>query len=224
MHYPHRYKKSDFMCLLRGIALGGCWLVLLACEAPKPPGLLHENSTTRLVEVAPALSPEERALMNKIANRTLLQEVVDKASQEQVQTASFACSPQSGGLVAYVRNEQKIRGLRLSLSQEKAGRSTRWYYQNKNTLALVAHEQSQWQGDQEYIEQTVFYVDDNTLLQILHRVVQAVPSRLEKVLEQTPFEQVTPASQRILWTQLQMEEQQLSSVKEQPDYTNYFCF
>ena len=185
---------------------------------------MQENSTTRLVEVAPALSPEERTLMNKIANRTLLQEVVDKASQEQVQTANFVCSPQSGGLVAYVRKKQELRGLRLSLSQEKTGRSTRWYYQNKNTLALVTHEESQWQGNQEYIEQTVFYVNNNALLQILHRVVRAVPSRLEKVLEQTSFEQVTAASQRILWKQLQVEEQQLLSAEQQPDSTNYFCF
>ena len=67
-------------------------------------------------------------------------------------------------------------------------------------------------------------MNNNALLQILHRVVRAVPSRLEKVLEQTSFEQVTAASQRILWKQLQVEEQQLLSAEQQPDSTNYFCF
>lgn len=210
------------MSLQQKINLGLCLLAFNACQAPEQPALLQENSTTRLVEVAPVWSPEEQALMNKIANRTLLQEVIDQAPQEQMQSIELACSAQMGGVVTYIQKEQELRGIRLSISQEKAGRSTRWYYQNKNTV-LVAHEQSQWQGNQEHLEQTVFYVDQQELLQVLHRVVTTAPERLETALEKAPFEQVAAPTQQELWLQLQAEEEQLLTTPSQKRYTSYFC-
>ncbi|MGH1335796.1 MAG: hypothetical protein ACRBFS_06680 [Aureispira sp.] len=211
------------MRLLKGINLCLCWLGMLSCETPEQSGLLQENSTTRLIKVEPALSPEALVLRNKIAQRIGLQKAIDKAPKEQVQTINFACSAQSGGLVAYIREEQALQGLRLSLSQERGCRSTQWYYQDKKTIALVTHEQSQWQGDQEHIEQTVFYVEEHKILQVLHRVVQASPRRLEVILEQTPFERVRTTSQEALWAQLQVDEQQLLSTEEQPKDAVHFC-
>jgi hypothetical protein len=200
-----------------------CVLIMHACQAPDHPPLLQENSTTRLVEVAPTRSPEELALLNKIANRTLLQEVIDQAPKEQVETTSFGCSAQSGGVVSFIHKAQKLRGVRLSLSQEHLGRSTRWYYQNNQETVLISHEQSEWQGNQELIQQTVFYVDNGELIQVLHRAIQAIPSRLEAVLEETPFEQVPPQSQEALWLQLQIEEQMVLPNQESANYTAYFC-
>lgn len=204
------------------IGLGLCLGCLNACQAPEQPALLQENSTTRLVKVAPVLSPEERALMNKIANRTLLQKVVDQASQEHIKSMDFACSAQSGGVVIYIQKEQELRGMRLSLSQEQGGRSTRWYYQNERT-ALVAHEQSQWEGNQEQIQQTIFYLDNEELLQVLHRVITTSPERLEIALEKAPFEQVTAQSQAELWQQLRAEEELLLAASSQQQYSTYFC-
>lgn len=198
-------------------------LIVAACQTPDQPLLLQENSTTRLVEVASTRSPEELALLNKIANRTLLQEVIDQAPKEQVETTSFGCSAQSGGVVSFIHKAQKLKGVRLSLSQEYLGRSTRWYYQDNQEVVLIAHEQSEWQGNKEAIRQTVFYVDEGELIQVLHRAIKAVPRRLEAVLEQTPFQKVPPLSQEALWLQLQIEEQMILPHQESANYTAYFC-
>ncbi|MFK7796171.1 MAG: hypothetical protein AB8E82_01880 [Aureispira sp.] len=208
---------------LINVTLLFCLLIIGACYPPDQPPLLQENSTTRLVEVAPTRSPEELALLNKIANRTLLQEVIDHAPKEQVETTSFGCSAQSGGVVTFIHKAQKLRGVRLSLSQQQMGRSTRWYYQNNQETVLIAHEQSEWHGDQESIHQTVFYVDGGELIQVLHRAIEAIPSRLETILEQTPFENVLPQSQEELWLQLQIEEQMVLPNQESANYTAYFC-
>ncbi len=199
-----------------------CLVGIGACQPPEKPALLQHSTETALLEVQSALSPEEQARLDKIANRSLLQGIVDNAPSEQATTSNFACSAQRGGIVTYLRQEERLRGLRLSLSEEQGGRSTRWYYQHE-TAVLVAHEQSHWQGNQERIEQTVFYRDKGTFLQVLHRVIQASPNRLEQALGKTPFELATSTAQANLWAQLQEEEQQLLQAEGAGVYAEYFC-
>lgn len=198
-------------------------VVLWGCQVPEKSALLQENSTTRLVEVVSTLSPEESILMNKIADRTSLQEVVDHASQEQTQAFNFACSAQSGGVAVYLRKAHQLCGIRLSFSQEKTGRSTRWYYQNKEKATLVVHEKNQHFGDQEYIEQVVFFLDENKILKVLYRVIQGSHSRLESLLETISFQEVDANSQANLWKQLQKDEQQLLKAETSKNTPSYFC-
>ncbi len=199
------------------------WLLLGACANSEQPALLEENSDTRLLEVQSALSPEEQARLDKIANRTLLQEIVDQAPAHAVQRLDFACSAQSGGVVAQVRKGDQLRGLRFSLAQANGGRSTRWYYQNKSEAVLVAHEQSSWQDAQERVEQTVFYLDGSSVLQVLHRKIQAHPDRLENALATSSFEVIKAADKANLWAQLLTDEQQLLATTNSATYHNYFC-
>lgn len=202
--------------------IGFFCLGLGACQAPETSTLLQENSATSLIEISSALSPQELAFNRKIASRNLLQDVIDHAPKEQVQSRSFACSAQSGGVVAYLRKAEELCGLRFSLFQETQGCCTRWYYQDQQ-LALVVHELSEWQGKEERIEQTVFYWDGAQLLQVLQRVITAPSNRLEAFLETRPFERIKKINSQLLWEELQAQEQQLLATEATAHPPTIFC-
>jgi hypothetical protein len=132
------------------------------------------------------MSPEIRALENKVANRTLLQKVVDGSEDFQRTEFSYACNNVSGGILTLIKDKNETKGIRFAASEEGWNEFVSFYYRG-NKLVLVVHEKGIWQGADETAIQTVFYLDDGEVFRCLQKKVQGETARMEALIRAAEF-------------------------------------
>lgn len=180
-------------------------LLLQACQNGSPP-VLDTDDGQVVVEQIPQLTPAERALANQIANRTLLQSVIDaNANLERLETP-FACAPQRGGLLVVLQDSAGVQSRRLARTGNDHQEVAHWYYR-KGDLMLVVYEYSQWRGEDEVVEQTLFYTKNDSLLHMQRKTARGNAHTLSNQLQQAQLE-AAPLDQ-VLWTHLQGYEERL---------------
>lgn len=187
-----------------------CWgvIVLLwssACQSSIPPPL-DGNDAAVLVRVPPKLTAEERALANQLANRMLLQSVVDGNTALERQEMPFSCSAQQGGLLVQLSDSTGIHSWRLARTQAAGQEIVHWYYRAAQ-LVLVVHERSQWQGEEELIVQTLFYTRGQTVLHCQQKSIKE--SAATRAVELERAELLDRPVDAQFWEQLQTLETRL---------------
>lgn len=172
------------------IILFSCLIFLVACVEPTTTEDLSNAPEARLIVAEKIMSPEARALENKIANRTLLQKVVDESKEFQRVEFSFACNNDSGGLLSYIKSDERIQGIRFATSKEGMDEFVGWYYK-RDELVFVVHEKGEWLGEQEKNIQTLFYLDNGEVLRCMQKKALGATHQIEKLIQAAEFELVT---------------------------------
>lgn len=150
---------------------------------------LNDAPEASLVVAEKIISPEARALENKMANRTLLQTVVDGSEDFQRTDFSYACNNVSGGVLTFIKEEEEVRGVRFAISEEGWNEFISLYYRG-NELALGVHEKSIWQKLEETTIQTIFYVDDGEVFRCIQKKVQGEIIRMEALIKTAEFVEI----------------------------------
>lgn len=169
---------------------------LMACNEPLPQHVIEEAPEARLIVPEKIMSPEARALENKLANRTLLQKVVDESNTLERVEYPFDCGNHTGGILTLIKNTQQIKGIRFALSKSNRSEFISLYYK-KAELALVVHEEGKWEGDTERDQQTVFYVDDGEVLRCMRKVASGTTATIERLIQAADF-QIIETDQQLL--------------------------
>lgn len=164
--------------------------ILASCGETTPPEVWEDAPEASLVVTEKILSPEERALENKIANRTLLQKVVDESDKLVRIPMPYACSDASGGLLTFIKDKDIIKGIRYAASDEGWSELISLYYKATD-LAFVAHEKGVWRGEEEENTQTIFYLDDGVVFRCLRKKARGVTDHLERLIAEAEFEIIT---------------------------------
>lgn len=176
-----------------------------ACESSIPPPL-DDKDTAVLVRVVPKLTAEERTRANQLANRMLLQSLVDDNAALKRQEMPFSCSAQQGGLLVQLSDSTGVHSWRLARTRGDGQEIVHWYYQ-AGQLMLVVYERSQWQGEKELIVQTLFYTRGQTVLHCQQKSIKGAVATRAAQLEQA--ELLNRPVDTILWEQLQTLEMRL---------------
>lgn len=163
------------------------FLILLnSCVETVSPEVLRDAPEASLVVPEKIMSPEARALENKVANRTLLQEVIDGSEDFERTEFSYACNNVSGGVLTFIKEEEEIRGIRFAISEEDWNEFVSLYYK-RNELALVVYEKGIWEGLNEQTVQTVFYLDDDEVFRCLQKKVEGETAQMEDLIRTAEF-------------------------------------
>lgn len=193
------------MSLLRYLS-GVLAVMSMACQPSNPPALDHEEAAV-LVRAAPEQTAEERALANLVASRVLLQSVIDGNTALERQERPFSCTAQEGGLLVCLSDSAEVHSWRLARTKAEGQEIIHWYYR-QGTLMFVAHERSQWQGDQEAIVQTLLYTRGKTVLHSQQKTVQGTEAVRAQQLEGAALLPVPVDT--VLWQRLQGLEARLA--------------
>ena len=194
-------------------------LLLLACQSNPPPPLANDD--TSMVAVVPNLTAEERARANQVANRTLLQSVIDANAKLQRLEYPFSCSAQRGGLLVQLKDSTGVHSWRFARTEDQYQEVIHWYYR-RGVLLLVVYEYSQWQSEYEWIEQTIFYTKKDSVLYTQRKAVQGTTQQLPTQLEQANLAPIPLDA--ALWTYLQTQEQRLRVPEEELEaWTAVWC-
>jgi hypothetical protein len=164
-------------------------MILSACVETVSTEVLQDAPEASLVVPEQIMSPEARALENKMANRTLLQKVVDGSEAFQRTDFSYACNNVSGGVLTFIKDDKELKGIRFAVSEEGWNEFVSLYYR-KNALALAVHEKGTWQGLEETTVQTIFYLDDEEVFRCIQKKVQGEIARMEGLIEAAEFVEI----------------------------------
>jgi hypothetical protein len=174
--------QNLFVLLLLSCLLG-------ACTESLPQNILENAPEASLVVAENIMSPEDRALENKVANRTLLQKVVDGSEKFQKIEYSYACNANAGGLLAIIKDESAIKGIRFAASEDGWNEFVGLYYKG-NELSFVVHEKGKWVADQENDIQTVFYLDDAIVIRCMRKQVSGPTENIEQLIQEAEFAKI----------------------------------
>jgi len=164
--------------------------LLVACTEPLPKNILEDAPEASLVVAEKIMSPEERALENKIANRTLLQKIVDGSEKFQKVEYSYACNANAGGLLTMIKDGNAIKGIRFAASEDGWNEFVGLYYKG-DELSFVVHEKGKWVADQENDVQTVFYLDDGLVIRCMQKKANGSTENIEQLIQEAEFTQIT---------------------------------
>jgi hypothetical protein len=162
------------------------FILLTSCVETVSTEVLQNAPEASLVVPEKIMSPEARALENKVANRTLLQTVVDGSVDFKRTEFSYACNNVSGGVLTFIKDEKETKGIRFAVSEEGWNEFVSLYYRG-NELALAVHEKGTWQGIEETTIQTIFYLDDGAVLRCMQKKVQGEIARMEALIQAAEF-------------------------------------
>jgi len=162
------------------------FILLNSCVETVSTEVLQDAPEASLVVPEKIMSPEARALENKVANRTLLQKVVDGSEDFQRSDFSYACNNISGGVLTFIKDKNEIKGIRFASSEEGWNEFVSLYYR-RNKLALAVHEKGIWEGLKETAIQTVFYLDDGKVFRCLQKKVQGETTQMETLIRAAEF-------------------------------------
>lgn len=196
------------------------FFLLNSCVETVSTELLQDAPEASLVVPEKIMSPEARALENMVANRTLLQKVVDGSESFERIEFSYACNNLSGGILTLVKDENKLRGIRFAASKEGSNEFTSFYYKG-NELAFAVHEMGTWQGGEEQLVQSLFYLDEGKVFRCLQKKVQGETVRMEALIREAEFV-VINTDQQIL-NQLQEYERLFTTEITKENIAKYFC-
>ncbi len=140
-----------------------------------------------LVSAEKIMSADERALENKIANRTLLQKIVDGSEKFQKTVFSYSCNSNAGGLLTKIMDANILKGFRFASSDQKGSEFISLYFR-KNELVFAVHEKGNWVGDKEMVCQTIFYIDKQKVIRCLRKSVHDTDSKIEKLIFEADFD------------------------------------
>lgn len=194
-------------------------LFFFACNNPPTEGLKNVRKT-RIVVAEKIISPEQRALENKIANRTLLQQVIDTSEKLQRTHINYECDNQSGGILTIIKDKEELKGIRFAATSIGWNKFLSYYY-NKNKLAFVVHERGEWEGNQEKTVQTLFYLDSNTVFRCLRKTVAGESIKIEQFIKEARFEIIE--TDEVLLEQLKKQEAILGARATQASITKLYC-
>lgn len=167
-------------------------MLLSSCVETISPEVLQDAPEASLVVPEKIMSPEARALENKMANRTLLQKVVDGSEELQRTDFSYACNNVSGGVLTFIKKEDETKGIRFALSEEGWNEFVSLYYRNKE-LALGVHEKGVWDGLEETTTQTIFYLDDDEVFRCIQKKVTGEIAQMEALIQAAEFVEIETA-------------------------------
>ena len=162
------------------------FILLTSCVETISTEVLQDAPEASLIVPEKIMSPEARALENKVANRTLLQKVVDGSEDFQRTDFSYACNNVSGGVLTFIKDKKETKGIRFAVSEEGWNEFVSLYYRG-NELALAVHEKGIWQGFEETTVQTIFYLDDGAVFRCLQKKVQGETARMEALIQAAEF-------------------------------------
>jgi len=184
------------------------------------PEVLQDAPEASLVVPEKIISPEVRALENKMANRTLLQTVVDGSEDFQRSDFSYACNNVSGGVLTFIKEKEAIRGIRFAISEEGWNEFVSLYYRGTK-LALGVYEKGIWRGLEERTIQTIFYVDDGNVFRCLQKKVQGETNRMEELIRAAEFVEI-PTDQ-LTWNKLKEYERLFTTEITKENIGAHFC-
>ena len=164
--------------------------VLWACTEPLPKEVIEDAPEASLVVAEKIMSPEARALENKIANRTLLQKIVDESENFQRVEYAYACNNHTGGLLTLIKDETALKGIRFAISEEGWNEFVSLYYKGED-LAFAVHEEGKWMGEEETDVQTVFYLDDGAIIRCMRKQASGATAQIEQLIKAAEFEVIS---------------------------------
>lgn len=197
-----------------------CLAVLTSCVEPIPTEVIEDAPEASLVVTEKIMSPETRALENKVANRTLLQKVVDESETFQRTAFSYACSDATGGLLTFIKDKKSTKGIRFAASEEGWTEFLSLYYKSED-LAFAVYEKGEWMGDEEQNVQTIFYLDDGVVFRCLEKKAVGRTNQIEGLIAAAEFEVVTTNSR--LLTKIKDYEQLFKEKITEENIAAYFC-
>ena len=169
-------------------------LFLVACNEPLPQHVIEEAPEARLIVTEKIMSPEERALENKLANRTLLQKVVDESEQLERVEYPFECNNHTGGILTLIQDKNQLKGIRFALSTTNSSEFMSLYYQREE-LAFIVYEKGAWQGDTERDQQTIFYLDKGEVLRCMRKTAEGTTESIERLIQAADFQIISTDEQ-----------------------------
>jgi hypothetical protein len=169
-----------------------CLYLSIACNSVDSDS--KHFSEASLVSAEKIMTAEERALENKIANRTLLQKIVDDSEKFQKTDFSFSCNSNAGGILTKIMDDKVLKGFRFASSDLNGSEFISLYY-IKNELVFAVHEKGDWLGNKEKVCQTIFYLDKQIVIRCLSKNVNATDSRIEKLIFEADFEEIISDTQ-----------------------------
>lgn len=196
------------------------FLLLSSCVETVSPEVLRDAPEASLVVPEQIMSPEARALENKVANRTLLQEVIDGSEDFQRTEFSYACNNVSGGVLTFIKDGAEIRGIRFAISEEDWNEFVSLYYK-KNELTLAVYEKGVWAGLNEKTIQTVFYLNDGEVFRCLQKKVEGETAQMEDLIRTAEF-LLIDTDAKILQKLKQYERLFKTEITKQ-NIADYFC-
>jgi len=197
-----------------------CLILLSACVETISTEILSDAPEASLVVPEKIISPKARALENKVANRTLLQKVVDGSEGLQRTEFSYACNNVSGGVLTFIKDKKELKGIRFAASAESWNEFVSLYYR-ENKLVLIVHEKGMWQGLEEIAIQTIFYLDDEKVFRCLQKKVEGQITRMEALIRAAEFA-VIDTDQSTLNKLLEYERLFTKEIINK-NITKYFC-
>ena len=165
------------------------FILLTSCVETVSTEVLQNAPEASLVVPEKIMSPEARALENKVANRTLLQTVVDGSVDFQRTEFSYACNNVSGGVLTFIKDEKETKGIRFAVSEEGWNEFVSLYYRG-NELGLGVYEKSVWQKLEETTIQTIFYVDNGEVFRCIQKKVQGEITQMEALIKTAEFVEI----------------------------------
>lgn len=197
-----------------------CLILLTSCVETVSSDTLKDAPEASLIVPEKIMSPEQRALENKVANRTLLQKVVDSSEDFQRIELSYACNNLAGGILTYIKDNQETKGIRFALSEEGRNEFVSFYYRGKE-LSLAVYEKGVWQGTEEVSTQMVFYLDDGEVFRCLQKKVAGETTQMETLIRKAEFELIS-TDQNVFNKLKQYERLFLTEITTE-NIASYFC-
>lgn len=201
------------------IVLFCCLMGLGACVDTVPTSVLKDAPEAKLVVAEKIMSPEERAIENKIANRTLLQKVVDESEKFDRIELPYTCGNSSGGLLTFIKDKNQTKGIRFVATEEGWNEFVGLYYK-KEELIFAVYEKSEWKGDQEEHTQTIFYLDKGEVFRCMQKKARGTTAQMERLIKSAEFESI--AVENRLMSKLLTYQDLFNSV-HQDNITSKFC-
>lgn len=200
------------------------WLVVLLLVGCEPQTndvrLLDDAPEAKLIVTEKIMSPQERALQNKIAARALLQQVIDQKEATQKEDILFECSTTTGGLLTKIKTEEQW--LAIKFAQTEAATSNFYHlYYNNNQLQLVVHEIQTWQGETQQIVQTILYLEQGMIFHCLTKKATANVDNIEQAIATAPLD--SSATPLELWEWIQTEEIKWQQLINKENIAHYYC-
>ena len=196
----------------------GIGLLMMACNT-KDKDWRNQIPEAKLVIVEKEKSAEEVALQNKIATRTLLQQIIDTKETTEKEEIRFACSRNTGGLLTRIKKNDRIIGTRFGQSFEDGTLIVKLYYQ-RDKLCLIHYERDGWKGDDFFFTQTVFYLEQGKVFHCLNRSLYGLEHIEDRIA--TEEYKIIPTDQALLQDILKKEEGWIKTATEQ-NAIKYYC-
>ena len=193
---------------------------LYSCEEPLPADILEDAPEASLVVAEKIMTEEERALENKVANRTLLQKVVDESESFQKIAYPYACNNDAGGLLTLIKDGTAIRGIRFAASEEGWNEFVSLYYKGEE-LVFAVHEKGEWQANQERDVQTLFYLDEGEVIRCMRKETSGATEQIEQLIQKAEFATINSDS-RLLQKIKTYEDLFINKITKQ-NIAEHFC-